>query len=52
MVYVATLERIGSPEAAVIYFASITYHIKNALPINISPSQLFSSHDAAGKNVA
>ena len=29
-----TEERIGSPEAVVIYFASITYHLPKALPIN------------------
>ena len=28
MVYMVTQERMGSPEAAVIYFDSITYHIK------------------------
>ena len=29
-------ERIGSPEALVIYFASITYHLQKALPIKNS----------------
>ena len=34
-------ERIGSPEALVIYFASITYHLQKAFPINHSQSQPF-----------
>ena len=33
MVYMVTRERMGSPEAVVIYFASITYHLKVS-PIN------------------
>ena len=32
---------VGSPEAVVIYFASITYHLQKALPINHSQSQPF-----------
>ena len=28
MVYMVTRERMGSPEAVVIYFASITYHLQ------------------------
>ena len=34
MVYMVTQERRGSAEAVVIYFASITYHLQKALPIN------------------
>ena len=34
-------ERIGSPEALVIYFASITYHLQKAFPINHSQSPPF-----------
>ena len=34
MVYMVTKERRGSAEAVVIYFASITYHLQKALPIN------------------
>ena len=30
-----TQERMDSPEPVVIYFASIIYHLKKALPINI-----------------
>ena len=41
MVYMVTLERIGSPEVVVIYFASKTYYLQKALPINHSLSQPF-----------
>ena len=34
-------EKIDSPEAVVIYFASITDHLQKALPINHSQSQPF-----------
>ena len=45
IVYMVTQERIGSPEAVVIYFASITYHLQKALPINHSPiTALLSLH--------
>ena len=39
VVFMVTQERMGSPEAVVIYFASATYHLSKALPINRSPSQ-------------
>ena len=41
MVSMVTQERRDSPEAVMIYFASITYHLQNALPINRSLSQPF-----------
>ena len=34
MVYMVTRERMGSPEAVVIYFASITYNLQKESPIN------------------
>ena len=38
-------ERIGSPEALVIYFASITYHLQKALPIKkLSITAILSRH--------
>ena len=37
-------ERIGSPEALVIYFASITYHLQKALPINHAITAILSRH--------
>lgn len=52
MVYMVTQEGMDSPEAAVIYFDSITYHIKKALPINRSQSQQFLYPHATGKSVA
>ena len=39
MVYMVTQERMGSPEAVVIYFAPIKYHLQKALPISYSQSQ-------------
>ena len=36
-----TRERMGSPEAVVINFASITYHVQKVLPINCSYSEPF-----------
>ena len=47
-----TQERMGSSEAAVIYFDSITYHIKKSLPINRSLWQPFLSRHATGRSVA
>ena len=35
---------VGSPEAVVIYFASITYHLQKALPINHSITAILSRH--------
>lgn len=52
MVYMVTQERMGSSEAAVTYFDSITYHIKKALPINRSQSQPFLSRHATERSVA
>ena len=48
MIYLVTKERMGS----VIYFASIKYHIKKALPINRSLSQPFLSRHATERSVA
>ena len=39
MVFMVTQERMGSPEAVVIYFASTRYHLFKSLPINASPSK-------------
>ena len=39
IVYMVTQERMGSPEAVVIYFAPIKYHLQKALPISYSQSQ-------------
>ena len=47
-----TQERMGSPEAVVIYFASTTYHLYKALSINGSLSQQIMSRHATGKSVA
>ena len=41
MLYMVAQERIGSPEAVVIYFASKTCYLPKALPINHSQSQPF-----------
>ena len=52
MVYMVTKERMVSPEAVVTYFASITYHLQKALPINHSPSQLFLFCRVTGRSIA
>ena len=36
MIYMVTRERMGSPEAVVINFASITYHVHKVLPISVA----------------